>query len=63
MEQGEKPGPVSTESHLRDLDKRYFKFYKRKVLTITDRFVIITMREDVRCCCPYHNVEFIFTSN
>lgn len=63
MDQGERQEQASTASRLRDLDKRYFRFYKRKVVTITHRFMILTFREDVKCCCPFHNVEFIFTSN
>jgi len=63
MEEKENPAPESTRDRLRDLDRRYFCFYKRRAVLVMRSRIVIQMREQIDCCCPNHNIRFTYLFN
>lgn len=63
MEEELKPVPEGTANRLRALDEKYFCFYRRKSLVKRGGIQVLTMREQVNCCCQFHNIQFVYYSN
>jgi hypothetical protein len=63
MEEKEKPEQESIANRLRDLDNKFFCFYKRQLWAIGQASNVLVMREQVKCSCSDHLFSFTYYFN
>lgn len=63
MEENAKHEQESIANRLRDLDNKFFCFYKRQMWAIGQTSNVLVMREQVNCSCSAHLFSFTYHFN